>query len=250
MKQIYTGATQRSKLFTDIKQTVRPAHFIQLGVFILLILIPMSFHGKIFTIDHKEMSNVVIVNALSGSGSAILVKDKLLLTAAHVMDGMSIGDDVDVEFQDPNNPTKPHISLTAELVAIGNYFPQRNPAEDYALLQLRYRSAKNIAQPVTLTNANGVKVKDQITIEGYPCGSYSSTQGIVSNLQGGVTQIKELYVVDAKAWRGNSGGALFNSKNELIGIVIAIGAINGMNDGQTYALKVDKVRSALSAYGL
>ena len=61
--------------------------------------------------------------------------------------------------------------------------------------------------------------------------------------------IKELYSVDAKAWHGNSGGALFDSKGQLIGIVTLAGSFEGLDDGQTYALKISKVKSILSGKG-
>ena len=61
--------------------------------------------------------------------------------------------------------------------------------------------------------------------------------------------MKDLYVVNANAWHGNSGGALFDSKGQLIGIVTMIGISEGFNDGQTYALKMSKVKSILSSKG-
>ena len=94
-----------------------------------------------------------------------------------------------------------------------------------------------------------LKVGDPITVEGYAAGAWSTTKGTLSNIKGGILENNDLYVVDAKAWHGNSGGALFDKNNNLIGIVISGGAIDGINDDQTYALKVSKIKAILSAKG-
>lgn len=249
MKQIYIGSVERSKLYNAIRKNLRLANLIAVIVVILLIVVPIAFHETIFNEANGNMSNIVMVSTSSGTGSAIYVGNNYLLTAAHVVCDMALNSTCSVEFQDPNNPDGIVIETEAELMAIGKYLPDKNPEEDYALLHLKNLNGDKIAKACGIGMSNTVKVSDKIKIIGYPAGTYSNTEGTISNITGGVSQIKELFAVDAKAWHGNSGGALLDQNGNLVGIVIAIGAIQTINDGQTYALKIDKVQSVLKAKG-
>lgn len=252
MKQIFVGSTQRSKLHALINKTILPTRIVLAAVFTLLILIPFAFSEKIFKYGGGDLSNVVFVDTGYGFGSAILVGNNQLLTAAHVLEGMSINDNCDIEFRDPKGE-KDVVYAEAEILAIGKFFPDENPEEDYALLHvLHMDDASKFAKPCTIGSGD-IAPGEQVTIIGYPAGAYSFTQGVVSSVTGGLLgehfNIKELYAVDAKAWHGNSGGALFDSKGQLIGIVTLAGVFDGYDDGQTYALKVSKVKSILNGKG-
>ena len=249
MKQIYIGSVQRSKLFKTLKKDLRICHLHSVIIVILLIIVPIVFHETIFNEANGKMSNIVLVSTPSGTGSAIYVGNNYLLTAAHVVCDMALNSTCFVEFQDPNDPDGIIIETEAELMAIGKYLPDRNPEEDYALLRLTQLNGDKLTKACTIGMSNSVKVSDKINIIGYPAGTYSSTEGSISNITGGVSQVKELFAVDAKAWHGNSGGALLDQNGNLVGIVIAIGAIQTINDGQTYALKIDKVQSVLKGKG-
>lgn len=249
MKQIYVGSTQRSQLYNLIKKTVIAPHLLMLVIFVLLILIPISFSSKIFHLADGNLSPVVYVETAIGTGSAVYIGNGHLLTAAHVVSGMMINDMCDIEFQNPNDENVTPILAKAVLVATGNYLPSQDPTEDFALLNIMYVDADKIAQKSSLANESNVKVQDKVSVIGFPSGTYSVTQGIISNTQGGMLGklgFKDLYVVDAKAWLGNSGGALFNENNQLLGIVISIGVVDGYNDDQTCAVKISKIRKALS----
>lgn len=251
MKQIFVGSTQRSKLHALINKTILPTRIVLAAVFVLLILIPIAFSEKIFQFGGGDLSNVVYVNTGYGTGSAILVGNNQLLTAAHVLDGMSINSRCAIEFRDPKGE-KDVVYAEAEILAVGNFFPDHNPEEDYALLHVLHIDASEFAKPCTIGSGDFAP-GEQVTIIGYPAGAYSFTQGVVSSVTGGLLgehfNIKELYGVDAKAWHGNSGGALFDSKGQLIGIVTLAGNFDGYDDGQTYALKVSKVKSILNGKG-
>ena len=249
MKQIYVGIVQKNKLHNKIQQTLRLPIGVLVGVFLLLILIPILFRNKIFNNADGSMSPVVYVETYEASGSAIYVGNNNLLTAAHVVSDMAIGDYCDIQFQDPNNVSGAVVNAVAELVATGKYLPTEDPEEDYALLRIHFLDASKIAKSCNFGNESTVKTGDAITVEGYAAGAWSTTKGTISNIKGGVLESNDLYVVDAKAWHGNSGGALFDKNNNLIGIVIAGGTLNGFNDDQTYALKVSKVKAILNAKG-
>lgn len=250
MKHIFVGSTQRTKLYTEIRKAVQSARICLLVLLVLLVIIPCALRAKIFNVSAGDYSAIVFVEAGSGTGSAIHIGNNFLLSAAHVYEGMEIGDVCTIEFQNPNDNGVRNISAHAELVAMGNYFPNESPNEDYALLKIHYLDASKYAQKYSINpNTSSVKVGDNITLEGYGGGAYMYTSGQICNISGGATEIKDLYVADAKAWKGNSGGALLDKNKQVIGIVIAIGAKQGYNDSQTYALKVDKVISALRAKG-
>lgn len=251
MKQIFVGSTQRSKLYVKIKKALLPTKLMMVAVFLLLILIPLCFPNKIFKPQKGNYSNVVFVSTGSSTGSAILVGNNQLLTAAHVLSGMVVNDRCDIEFRDSKGELG-SIYAEAEIVAMGRFFPEHNPEEDYALLRILHIDGSNFAKPCTIGSGD-VAPGEDVTIVGYPAGAYSFTAGKISNVTGGLLgehfNIKELYSVNANAWHGNSGGALFDSKGQLIGIVTLAGSFEGYDDGQTYALKISKVKSVLSGKG-
>ena len=250
MKQIFVGSTQRSKLYVKINKTLLPTKLVMVGVFALLVLIPFCFSDKIFK-PQGGLSNVVYVNTGSSTGSAILISNNQLLTAAHVLSGLNKGDRCDIEFRDPKGELE-SIYAEAGILTLGKFLPDHNPEEDYALLKILHIEGSHFAKPCTIGSGN-IAPGEDVTIVGYPAGAYSYTAGKVSNVTGGLLgehfDIKELYSVDAKAWHGNSGGALFDSKGQLIGIVTLAGSFEGLDDGQTYALKISKVKSILSGKG-
>lgn len=248
MRQIYIGSVQRSNLNKTIKKDLRIVHLYTTITIIIVALTLFLFHDVLFNKANGRMSNIVLVSSSEGTGSAVYVGNNYLLTAAHVVCDMSLNSTCLVEFQNPNDPEGVTIETEAELMAIGKYFPGPNPEEDYALLRLKNLNGDRLAKACEIGSGSNVKVGDKATIIGYPGGTYSYTEGSISNISGGVTEMKELYVADAKAWHGNSGGALLK-EDKLIGIVIMGGTLKGYNDGQAYALKIDKVKKTLNAKG-
>ena len=250
MKHIFVGSTQRTKLYSEIKKAILPTRICLIIVLILLLAVPFVFRKKIFKDYIGNYSAVAYVQSYNGTGSAIHIGNNLLLSAAHVYEGMQIGDLCTIEFQDPNNSTGISLVAEAELVAMGDYFKNQSPEEDFALLRIQRIDASKYAQAYPInSNLASLKVGDVVTVEGYGGGAYMQTSGALCNISGGMTDLKQLYVVNANAWHGNSGGALLDKNKQVIGIIIAIGALQGYNDGQTYALKVDKVITTLRSKG-
>ena len=251
MKQIFVGSTQRAKLHIAIRHATLPTKFLLGIVCALLIIVPLSFSKHIFSQSMGNMSNVAIIATESGSvGSAVYIGNNYLLTAAHVVDDMILNELCLVRFEDPNETSEDgYIYTVAELMAIGNFIGTNDASEDFALLHICYLDASRYTQACPLGNDSQVKVKDNVNVIGYPAGSFNITAGVVGNIKGGITGVSDLIVVDAKANPGNSGGALVNANGQLIGIVTSIGAKHGVNDDQTYALKIGKIKSALVAKG-
>ncbi len=251
MEQIFVGSTQRTKLYVLIRKALFPTRMILIIIFLLGILVPVCFSEKIFNEGEGNLSNVVFVNTGNGTGSAILVGNNQLLTAAHVLSSMSLNETCEIEFRDPKGE-KQTVYAEAEILAIGKFFPKQNPEEDYALLKIMHVDGSKLAKPCSIGSGD-IAPGEKVTIVGFPAGAYSYTEGTVSNVNGGLLGehfgIKELYSVNASAWHGNSGGALFDSKGQLIGIVTLAGNFEGYDDGQTYALKVSNVKKILNSKG-
>ncbi len=248
MKQIFVGSVIRAKLYSEIKKEVAVPHILQATFIFLLIVVPLALQDKIFHVADGEYSNIVYVETPSGIGSAIYIGNQYLLTAAHVVGDESI---VQVEFQDPNSSPikKSPMKYDANVVAVGNYKSQDDFEEDYALLKLLYVDGSSYAKPCVLGDSKNVKVGDKIKVEGYPGGDHFLTEGTINNINGGDTKSVGVFVVDAGTWPGNSGGALKNQNDELIGLVTMKG-VGAVNIGRTYVIKINDIRTKLKAYGL
>ena len=253
MKKFYIGYYNRIDLQNAIKKAVRIPNIILLVFAVLLVIVPILFKDRIFK-NNSDMSNVVLLRTLNGTGSAIFVgSGSYLLTAAHVVDGMNVSDYCHIEFQNPNN-TNEKVYARAELLYKGNWqpntFTSANCLADYALMNITLIDPHRISKPCQIVkNLASVKVANTISVEGYPNGVYSKTAGTVNNVDGGVLQDKNFFIVSAGAWGGNSGGALLDANGNLLGIVTMTGTIPGISAGQTIALKIDYIRKELAKHG-
>lgn len=254
MKQIYVGPVSRSEQQNVIRQMLKMPRWILVGVIVIILVIPFLLKDG----GSGNYGAVALVETDTGTGSAIYIGNNKLLTAAHVVSGMTVGERCTVEFMDPNDIEGRTIPALAELIAIGDYranvppdLDAQNCSNDFALLMVQTVDVSQVVgTPVSVGTSSNVKVSDKIKVEGFPNGTYSSTSGTVNNITGGITQNKDLFVVDAGAWPGNSGGALFNQSGQLIGIVTMTGNKASQNtDGQTMAIKIDYVAQALQMKG-
>lgn len=136
-----------------------------------------------------------------GSG-VILSEDGIILTNRHVI---ADADAIQVLLNDNRN-------ARAELLG-------SDPATDLAVLKIDLDQLS----PAIIGDSNAAKVGDVVLAIGNPLGFGSSvTQGIISALgrygfQGGA-YYEDYIQTDATIHMGNSGGALINTKGELLGI--------------------------------
>ena len=142
------------------------------------------------------------------TGSGAIISGNRILTAAHVVAGAKL-----LEVKKENDPKK--------YIARIKYISHQ---ADLALLEVEdINFFKNTNQ---LKLSTDVKVRDEVTVIGYPIGgkNVSTTTGVISRIE------KQYYVysavnllaiqVDATINSGNSGGAVVNNNNELIGIAM------------------------------
>lgn len=170
----------------------------------------------------------------SGSG-VIVTKDGYIVTNNHVIDNSS---KVEVIL---NN------KKTYDATIIG-----ADPSTDLALLKI---NEKNLPA-IVFGNSDKVKVGEWVLAVGNPFNLESTvTAGIVSAkgrslnmLQrgaGNLSAIESFIQTDAAVNPGNSGGALINTKGELIGINTAIATRTGSFAGYSFAVPTSIVRKVM-----
>ena len=162
-----------------------------------------------------------------GSG-VIVTTDGYLLTNFHVVDG---ADDIRVELTDGR-------TLTAKL--IGSDKPS-----DLALLKVA-----GTFPAVGIGNSDTVKVGDVVLAVGNPLGvGQTVTMGIIS-AKGRSTSVgdgsyEDFLQTDAPINHGNSGGALVNTRGELVGINSQILSNSDGNIGIGFAIPANMAKNVM-----
>ena len=182
-----------------------------LSIFSFASNLPINSVVKIFsTVSDQNYlepwENPKIYN-LTGSGA--IIKDNRILTSAHVVSGANF-----VEVQKENDSKK----YDATVKYISNDV-------DLAILEVNDKSF--FANTKALEITEDVKIKDSVTAIGYPIGgnTISTTTGIVSRIEykayawnpwSNLLAIQ----IDAAINSGNSGGAVLNKDNKIVGIAM------------------------------
>ncbi len=171
----------------------------------------------------------------AGSGVIINAGKGYVLTNNHVIDG---ADKITVILNDRRR---------AEAKVIG-----KDAKTDIALLQIDLNRLKD----VRLADSDKVKVGDYVIAIGNSFGiGQTVTTGIVSALgrsTGSADKYQNYIQTDAAINQGNSGGALINSKGELIGINSAILSRSGGSNGIGFAVPANMITGIMDqlvAYG-
>ena len=151
--------------------------------------------------------------------------------------------------------TNYHVIENSDTVTVATYDDQTYEAEiigydetnDIAVLKI---DAENL-RPVTLGNSDKLRVGDSVFAIGNPLGelTFSLTHGVVSALSRNVRteagNSMNLIQTDCAINSGNSGGALFNSRGEVIGITNAKYSSSGMSEAEIdnvgFAIPVNSV---------
>jgi serine protease Do len=166
-----------------------------------------------------------------GMGSGVIVRaDGYILTNHHVVDGAQ---QVDVELTDGR-------SLKAKVVGT-------DAPSDLAVLKV---DAKNL-QTLPLGDSDAVRVGDVVLAVGNPLGvGQTVTMGIVSakgrSTGLGNGSFEDFIQTDAPINRGNSGGALVNTRGELIGINSQILSPSGGNIGIGFSIPAEMAKNVMT----
>ena len=167
--------------------------------------------------------------AAAGSG-VIISADGYIVTNNHVVDG---ADELTVTLNENSKEYSARI--------IGS-----DKATDLALIKI---DAKNLSA-IVIANSDDVKVGEWVLAVGNPLGLNNTvTAGIVSakarTMGQGVTSMIQ---TDAAINQGNSGGALVNTRSELIGINAMLASPTGSNIGYGFAIPTSIVKKAVDDF--
>lgn len=173
-----------------------------------------------------------------GSGSGVIISvDGYIITNNHVIDG---ADELDVTLND-NRQFKAKVIGT-------------DPQTDIALIKIEEKDLPTIP----FGDSEVLKVGEWVLAIGNPFNLTSTvTAGIVSAKgRGGISRgqggIESFIQTDAAVNPGNSGGALVNTRGELVGINTAIYSETGNFAGYSFAVPISiagKVASDLKQFG-
>ena len=186
-----------------------------------------AFLGQIYGYPGQTRSNTM---EAYGSG-VVLTPDGYIVTNNHVVEG---ADDVEVTF---NNKVK----KTATIIGT-------DPTTDLALIKV---DASDLPF-LTFGDSDNVRIGEWVLAVGNPFKLTSTvTAGIVSakarnlSILGEGTSVESFIQTDAAVNPGNSGGALVNTKGELIGINAAIASHTGSYEGYSFAIPSNIVRKVV-----
>ena len=168
----------------------------------------------------------------AGSG-VIITSDGYIVTNNHVVDG---ADELTVTLNDNKEYSARIIGADA--------------TTDLALIKI---DAKQLPA-IKIANSDNVKVGEWVLAVGNPLGLNNTvTAGIVSAKARTMGQgVQSMIQTDAAINQGNSGGALVNTRGELIGINAMIYSQTGSNIGYGFAIPttiMNKVVDDLKQYG-
>ncbi len=166
----------------------------------------------------------------SGSG-VIITDDGYIVTNNHVVEN---ADKVEITLND---------NQTFQARVIGT-----DPSTDLALLKI---NEKNLPF-IVYGNSDNVRVGEWVLAVGNPFNLTSTvTAGIISAKARNIGILPDQYKIesflqtDAAVNPGNSGGALVNTKGELVGINSAIASTTGTYTGYSFAIPVNLVKKVM-----
>lgn len=160
-----------------------------------------------------------------GAGSGVIINEEgYIVTNFHVIDETN-----SITVRLHNGET-----YSAEVVGY-------DEQEDIAILKINAQDLTSAA----IGSSDELAVGDLAVVIGNPLGQLGGTvtQGIISSTDREISlegRTRSLIQTDAAINSGNSGGGLFNSKGELVGIVVAKGEGVGV-EGLGFAIPIDSV---------
>ncbi len=183
--------------------------------------------GQLYGYPGQMRNNTMVAY---GSG-VVLTPDGYIVTNNHVVEG---ADEVEVTF---NNKVKKTASI------IGT-----DPTTDLALIKVEATDLHFLP----FGDSDNVRIGEWVLAVGNPFNLTSTvTAGIVSakarnlSILGEGTSVESFIQTDAAVNPGNSGGALVNTKGELVGVNAAIASHTGSYEGYSFAIPSNIVRKVV-----
>ncbi len=183
--------------------------------------------GITTSVDYTNFFGQTSSTAVSGSGF-IVTTDGYILTNFHVVEFAYEGKTtVTVMFKDGT-------AYDADIVGV-------EPENDIAVLKI---DATNLS-PASIGDSNAIQVGDTVYAIGNPLGEldFSMTTGSVSALGRNITTdltqpAINMFQLDAAVNSGNSGGPVYNTSGQVIGIVTAKSSVSG-TEGLGFAIPIN-----------
>ena len=183
----------------------------------------------------KELTTAEIYAKYVSSGF-VITEDGYILTNYHVIDGAN---SIKVTFSDGKEYTATYVG--------------GEEANDIAVIKVEATGLT----PVVIGSSSDMLVGEQVTTIGNPLGelTFSETTGIISALDRTITMSDgnkmNMIQTDCAINSGNSGGPLFNSHGEVIGIVSAkysssASSSSASVEGLGFAIPMDDVADMVS----
>jgi Do/DeqQ family serine protease len=177
---------------------------------------------------------------VQGAGSGVILSsDGYIVTNNHVIDR---AEKIDVTLNDKR-------TFAAKLIGA-------DPSTDVAVLKIEAKELPYIA----MGNSDALRLGEWVLAVGNPLNLTSTvTAGIVSakarniNILSDNFKIESFIQTDAAVNPGNSGGALVNTRGELVGINTAIASPTGSYSGYSFAVPssiVNKVATDIIEFGV
>ena len=197
-----------------------------------------DFFGDFFGMPSVPQERQIETPKREGIGSGVIIStDGYIVTNNHVVDK---SDELTVTLNDKRE-------FKARLIG-------QDAATDLALIKI---DAKDLPT-LPIGDSEQLKVGEWVLAVGNPLNLSSTvTAGIVSakarNIGMGGSGIESFIQTDAAINQGNSGGALVNTRGELVGINAAIMSSTGSYTGYGFAIPtsiMQKVVSDLKEYGI
>lgn len=162
----------------------------------------------------------------SGAGSGVIVsEDGYIITNVHVVSGAN---KITVTLNNKN---------TYEAKVVG-----KSSSLDIAMIKIDANGLK----AASLGSSSSLNLGEEVVAIGNPLGQLGGTvtNGIISSLSRNITingETMNLLQTNALINPGNSGGGIFNSKGEVVGIVVAKSSGSGV-EGIGFAIPIDNVK--------
>lgn len=190
-----------------------------------------GFFGRGQGNDNGKRQRQVQTPKRAAAGSGVIISsDGYIVTNNHVVDG---ADELTVTLNENSK------EYSARIIGADKTI-------DLALIKI---DAKNLPA-IVIANSDDVKIGEWVLAVGNPLGLNNTvTAGIVSAKARSMGQgVSSMIQTDAAINQGNSGGALVNTRGELIGINAMIYSQTGSNIGYGFAIPTTIVNKAVDDF--
>lgn len=190
-----------------------------------------GFFGRGQGNDNGKRQRQVQTPKRAAAGSGVIISsDGYIVTNNHVVDG---ADELTVTLNENSK------EYSARIIGA-------DKTTDLALIKI---DAKNLPA-IVIANSDDVKIGEWVLAVGNPLGLNNTvTAGIVSAKARSMGQgVSSMIQTDAAINQGNSGGALVNTRGELIGINAMIYSQTGSNIGYGFAIPTTIVNKAVDDF--